>query len=276
MKFLPLSANAVELVDKDLKELTDEEINELIRMYFDHLVVIARNQSFTPQQLVEFADRIGVYERLPADVVEQRSPDGVDGVQRVCAGYNPDGTARGLFGHDGDLDWHANRPSAEAERKPIIMLYAAHDSAGSRISWANMAMAYADLPGNVQDWLEDKMGIYGFEPNTYTQSFNIWKPHRNLMGQKFIRTGPTGVRGMFFPRYQFFGFKDVEPLVNDEMVALLTEHAYQEKYFYHHDYQDGDIILGDQWLTVHKRWACELGNRMLYRVSMDWSKTTLE
>lgn len=273
MKYQLLSANAVELVDVDLKACSDEDLKELIRLYHDHLVVVARKQSFTAQELIDFADRIGEWERLPADVVAQRSPDGVDGVQRVCAGHNPDGTAMGLFGHDDDLEWHANRPSSEKDRKPIVLLHAVKASAGSRISWANMVMAYDELPEERKQWLNGKLGIYGFEPNTYTQSFNIWKPHRNEKGQPFVRTGPTGLKGMFFPRYQFFGFKDVEPEENDRVVQELIDHAYQEKYFYHHDYQDGDIIMGDQWFTVHKRWACELGERLLYRVTMDWSKT---
>jgi alpha-ketoglutarate-dependent taurine dioxygenase len=80
---------------------------------------------------------------------------------------------------------------------------------------------------------------------------------------------------MFFPYHQFFGFKDVDKKLSDNIVDKLYNHSYQEKYFYHHDYQDGDVIFGDQWLTVHKRWKTDLGDRMLYRVSMDWSKVRI-
>lgn len=276
MKLQIHNGNAVEVQDYDLKNITSEDAHQIMKLYFNHLVVVFRNQKLTASDMINIAKKFGDPEFFDEKTIQQRSPMGVDGVQRVCKGFNPDGTPMGLFGHDGDLDWHANRPSAEDDRKPIIFLYAVHDTIGSRISWANMAMAYSDLDEQTKLFLEDKKGIYGFEPNTYTQSFNIWKAHRNLDGQDFIRVNPIGIKGMFFPYFQFFGFKDMDDETSNFYKQKLYEHAYQEKYFYHHDYQDGDVILGDQWLTVHKRWATELGNRMLYRVSMDWSKINLD
>lgn len=276
MKTLLHSGNAIEILDYDLRKITPEDANEIMKLYFKHLVVVFRKQNLLPSDMINIALQFGSPEFFDNETVKQRSPMGVNGVQRVCKGFNEDGTPMGLFGHDDDLDWHANRPSAEQDRKPIIFLYAAHDSNKSRISWANMAMAYEDLDQETKDFLEDKKGIYGFEPDRYTKSFNIWKSHRNLEGQKFIRTNCAGLKGMFFPYYQFFGFKDVDEDISKKYTDKLFQHAYQEKYFYHHDYQDGDVLLGDQWLTVHKRWATELGNRMLYRVSMDWSKIDIE
>ena len=272
MKYNLLDANAIELYDVDFKSLSTEEVNEIANLYFKHLVVVSRNQHLTAEDMMRVANQFGVPEYFDAETHLQRAAENVNGVQRVCKGTNPDGTARGLFGHDEELGWHANRPSAENERKPIIFLSAAHDCNGSKISWANMALAYEDLDQEVKDYLEDKDGIYGFEPNTYTQSFNIWKPHRNDKGQRFIRVNPAGVKGMFFPYYQFFGFKGVDAETNKHYKEMLFAHSYQDKYCYHHSYQDGDIIMGDQWLTVHRRHACDLGNRMIYRVSMDWSK----
>lgn len=267
--------NAVEILDYDLRNVNINDAHEIMELYFNHLVVVFRNQTLTPQDMIKIAKVFGDPEFFNDTIVSQRSPDGVNGVQRVCKGFNPDGTPMGLFGHDDDLEWHANRPSAEHDRKPIVFLYAHSHSQNSRISWANMQMAYDDLDQETKDFLEDKKGIYGFEPNTYTKSFNIWNPHRNLEGQNFIRVNPIGVKGMFFPYYQFFGFKDIDKETSDYYTKKLFEHAYQEKYFYHHDYRDGDVLFGDQWLTVHKRWATELGERMLYRVSMDWANIDL-
>lgn len=275
MKTKILSANAIEIYDLDLNDITKDDVNYIARLYFQHLVVVIRNQKLNAKDLIEVASKFGEPEIFDEKVFEQRAAEGVNGVQRVCKGSHDNGTPKGLFGHDDELDWHANRPSAETERKPIIFLYAHSNTQGSRISWANMALAYQDLDNQTKEWLEDKKGIYGFEPDTYTKNFNIWKKHRNLDGQDFIRTNCLGVKGMFFPYHQFFGFKDVDKKLSDNIVDKLYNHSYQEKYFYHHDYQDGDVIFGDQWLTVHKRWKTDLGDRMLYRVSMDWSKVRI-
>ena len=272
VKYKILDANAVEVYDVDYKNLSPDDVSQIADLYFKHLVVISRNQHLTPEDMIKVANQFGIPEYFDPETQRQRAAENVNGVQRVCKGFNPDGTPAGLFGHDEELNWHANRPSAENERKPIIFLAAAHDTNGSKISWANMALAYEDLTQQTKDFLENKKGIYGFEPNTYTKSFNIWKSHRNKEGQDFIRVNPAGIKGMFFPYFQFFGFKDVDEETSNYYKELLFKHCYQDKYCYHHEYEDGDIIFGDQWLTVHKRWACDLGNRMIYRVSMDWSK----
>lgn len=275
MKTQLLNANAIEIKDIDLKNITPDDANEIARLYFTHLVVVIRNQDLTAQDLIDVAYKFGEPEFFDEKTYLERAAEGVNGVQRVCKGFNNDGSHKGLFAHDDELDWHANRPSAETDRKPIIFLYAHSNTAGSRISWANMALAYEDLEDDIKDWLSDKKGIYGFEPNSYTKNFNIWRRHRNENGQECVRTNDLGVRGLFFPYHQFFGFKDVAEQESKQMTEYLRNHCYQEKYFYHHDYRDGDVIFGDQWLTVHKRWACELGDRMLYRVSMDWSNIIL-
>lgn len=270
MKCIPLVANALQIDDVDLNTITDSELQIIAELYFTNLVLVFKNQNLTANGMIDIAKRFGEPEMFDSKTMTERSP-GVNGVQRVCAGTNKNGSAKGLFGHDTELNWHSNRPSSEDERKPIIFLYAKNNTEGTRISWLNMALAYNDLDDDIKDFLEDKKGIYGFEPDTYTD-FNIWKSHRNIGGQNFIRMSPAGIKGMFFPYYQFFGFKGVDKKLSDSITEKLYEHAYQEKYMYHHNYEDGDVILGDQWLTVHKRWACKLNERMIYRISMDWSK----
>lgn len=270
-----LTANFIEISNIDVKNISDDDFKLLANLYINHLVIFIRGQVLEADEFLAFANRFGDLELLDETTQQQRGIPGLNGIQRVCAGTNPDGSQTGLFGHDSDLDWHANRPSAELERKPNVMLYAVEHSAGSKIGWLNMCLAYDDLPNDKKDWLEDKLGIYGFEPNTYTKHLpsNVWKSHRNNAGQKFIRTFDNRLKGMFYPKFQFFGFKDVPKEESDSMVEYLDNHTYKSnKYVYIHEYNDGDIIIGNQWLTVHKRYATTLGGRLLYRITTDNKK----
>lgn len=176
----------------------------------------------------------------------------------------------GLFGHDHDLDWHANRPSAELERKPLIWLRSVFGTEGSRTSWANCTKAYQDMSIEQQNQIAHLYGIFGFEPNSYT-SWNEWKSHRNTEGIKLVRSVP-GLSGqvLFFPFLQLFGFKDKTEEEFQKIYQNLKEHVLQDKYIYHHDWQDGDVLISEQWGTIHKRWECDVSQRMLHRISFGW------
>ena len=51
----------------------------------------------------------------------------------------------------------------------------------------------------------------------------------------------------------------------------LIEHTTQEKYIYHHDWDDGDLVISEQWLGIHKRWKFEgMPNRLLHRAVFDF------
>ena len=79
----------------------------------------------------------------------------------------------------------------------------------------------------------------------------------------------TGVEGLYFPYLQVRGFVDVPQAEATELIKWLGEYTIQEKYVYHHHWQDGDIVLGDQWHGIHKRWKfVNLETRVLHRAAL--------
>jgi alpha-ketoglutarate-dependent taurine dioxygenase len=43
---------------------------------------------------------------------------------------------------------------------------------------------------------------------------------------------------------------------------------------YHHDWEDGDVVISEQYLSIHKRWEFEhMDKRVLHRLTMDMDKT---
>ena len=58
-----------------------------------------------------------------------------------------------------------------------------------------------------------------------------------------------------------------------ELYEILKDHVLQEKYMYKHEWQDGDLVLLEQNLLLHKRYYFEnITDRLLHRVSFDDSK----
>ena len=53
----------------------------------------------------------------------------------------------------------------------------------------------------------------------------------------------------------------------------LTGHILNDKYMYHHHWDDGDIVMSDQDITLHKRWYFgSMKDRLMWRLAHDVSK----
>jgi taurine dioxygenase len=77
---------------------------------------------------------------------------------------------------------------------------------------------------------------------------------------------------MFFPFLQIFGFEGYEQEEFESIMQELTDHVLKDEFAYHHDWEDGDIVLSEQWLSIHKRWDFDgMDNRVLHRIAFDYS-----
>ena len=77
---------------------------------------------------------------------------------------------------------------------------------------------------------------------------------------------------MFFPFLQIFGFDGYEQEEFESIMQELTEHVLKDEFAYHHDWEDGDIVLSEQWLSIHKRWDFDgMDKRILHRIAFDYS-----
>ena len=98
-----------------------------------------------------------------------------------------------------------------------------------------------------------------------------FKEHINSHPIPLIRKNQMNdQKGIYFPFNQIFGFEGLEEEEFNGLMDEIKAHILNEKYIYHHDWQDGDLIISEQWLTIHKRWPCNVGKRVLHRITMDY------
>lgn len=266
----------IEILGLDLSTAHSSSLLEVGRLAAENLIVVIRDQKLSPQREDYICRQIGSVEEVigPREAFCPLSENGekVKSILQVSGMRDANGAPMGIFGHDSDLDWHANRASSEKERKPLVWLYSVFGSEGSRTSWANCSAAFHDLDKPTQEELSSLSGIFGFEPNRYTAVEGFFHSHRNLDGIKMVQTVKgTNRQGLYFPFLQLFGFKDKSEEYSQALINRLVEHVLQPQYVYHHDWRDGDVIISEQWMTIHKRWACDVSHRMLHRITFDYS-----
>jgi|AntAceMinimDraft_1070359.scaffolds.fasta_scaffold01598_3 alpha-ketoglutarate-dependent taurine dioxygenase len=255
------------IIDEDLRTLTQEEIFEVCKLIVKNTVVVFRNQTLTEQDELKFCKTIGGVQ--PTRFEHTKNLSLSNGILRVTGKKNEQGEP-GLFGHKAVLDWHCNSPGAKT-RHPIIWLYGVEGTSGSKTSWINNALAYNDLPEDFKKEINNIEIFCGYETGKFSDSDFFRQGINYANPLKLVYTNIAGETGLFFPFLQIFGFKDKSEDYFNSVMKRLTEHILQEKYMYHHDWQDGDVVIAEQWLGIHKRWPFEgMGERILHRIAFNY------
>ena len=256
-------------VNEDIRTLTKEDIIEVCKLTVSNTVTVFRNQNLTPQQEMDFCSSWGncqISESNPG----VNSITVIPGILRVTGKKNAAGRP-GLFGHKEALDWHANQPSSK-DRKPLIWLYGVEGTEGSRTSWINMIDAYNDLDEDFKQEINDIKVYCGYKKDSYSPS-SFFKEHVNTDNAiPLVCTNKAGKTGLFFPFLQIFGFEGYSEEQFQSIMNRLRKHVLQDKYAYHHEWQNGDVVIAEQWLGIHKRWEFEhMEKRILHRIAFDYS-----
>lgn len=274
------------LDDFDFAQATTEDINQIGRLLATNTLVVARNQNhLTTQDEVRIADMFGGVEDLTrfGNVAPYKNfilPDSNGKVARVTGELDEHGEP-GLFGHVSDLDWHCNQPGMPT-RKPLVWLFGVRGTVGSKTSWTNNILAYNDLSKDWKERIADLKMICGWRKDSYSEydfgraKSGILEDFNEHYTPNLVHTNAGGQTGLFFPFLQFRNFVGLTEEESINIIEPLKSHVLQEKYIYHHDWQDGDVVIAEQWLGIHKRWRFDgMPNRVLHRVCFDFTNIDL-
>ena len=264
------------IVEEDINSLSREQIQEVGKLITSNMVVVFEKQTLTDRQEVNFCKQIGKCQFVVNPFFEKDNqrfgPMAVnEHILRVTGEKNEKGEP-GLFGHTSALDWHANQCS-NPDRNPLIWLYGVKGTSGSRTSWINTIEAYKDLDKTIKSRLQGKKIYCGYEKGRYSTSDTfIDHIHQDVLFD-LVMTNKAGQTGLYFPFLQTFGMAGTTEEEYTEIWTQLRDHILQEKYMYHHDWNDGDVVISEQWLSIHKRWEfADMESRVLHRIAFDYNK----
>jgi taurine dioxygenase len=270
----------VEYSDIDLKEATAAEIKLIGSTILSNLCVVIKDQKLTPDEQLTIAKMIGNVETHydTEETKEQTKHISIaDGVTRVTAAENEHGVP-GLFNTSDDLEWHCNA-AFKRKRHPIIWTYGASGVSGSRTSWLDMTKVFDSLSRHKKyelSQLKVHTGYqygYGTSDDTIREGIRTVRDGRSTNPFPLVYTNPAGRKGLYFPFYQVFG---IEGYTEDKFFEFRDEImklAIKDENMYNHDWELGDIVLSEQWLTLHKRWAFDkMDQRMIHRIALDYRK----
>lgn len=280
----------IEVHDFDVTSVSVEEMLELQQLLYKHLIVVIKDQDTDPRKFARLMDHMGPLANVNqwattryGDFVEEipnhrpdydtwEDPDTYP-LQRV-SGMKKLNRPTGIFG-TGILDWHCNLNGPE--RADGLGLQALEGTQGTVTTWMNSAPALRDATVEFRDRLSEAYAEYKYDPITWAKGTNKEQLDFMMLNSFdykmwLLQQNKAGTQGIYFHKLN----KCNVISKHDKLQQELEEYLFQEKYLYHHEWQDGDIVLSEQLLTLHKRQTDDpdkLAKRVLNRVTFRLSNT---
>ena len=259
----------------DFNSATQSDINEIARLLATNTLVVARGQHLTVQDEVRIAKMFkdpqvfNTEDENSSDTMFQGAEvKDSDNMALRVTGEKDEHGRTGIAGHEDEMQWHANDQTTP-NRKPLVWLYSVKGSKGSRTSWNNNILSYNNLPKERREPLENlKLVPY--------QNVSLNENEDNSVGKvnyypNLVMENIAGKKGFYFPFYQISGFKDMSEYESKEIIDWLSEYTVRDEFCYHHDWEDGDVVIAEQWLGIHKRWPFKnIEERLLHRMAFDF------
>jgi len=261
-----------EILGVDLsRPLDDGTFARISDAFFEHQVVVFRNQKLTPSQQIAFTRRFG---ELEHHVRKEHRLDGYPEILVVSNVVDERGAAIGV--QDAGRFWHSDL-SYKQVPSLLSALYALEVPVRDGLvlgatSFASATAAYEALPEGRQRRLQGLRNVH---------SYRYYRA-RNLQAQKeeqargarvveehspneeqlrsvpdvevpIVRTHPrTGRKGLFINEAhtsRVLGLPEEEGMA---LLAQLCAHIVQPEFRYEHDWRAGDLLMWDNVSVQHK------------------------
>lgn len=271
--------------DFDLTKATQDDINQICKLVAKNTLVVIRNQNLSIEEEVRilkmFKDPQKFIVEEADDYVGTLAGAVVKGSEDLflrVSGKKDDQGRAGIAAYDCEMIWHCNEPGVE-DRKPLVWLLSVEGSKGSRTSYTNNSLSYIDLPEELKQELENyHLEIYqglglGKDDleSDYNELLKMGKDGFAEYNPPLIKINKAGNKGIYFPMYHVHKIKELDETRSKEITDFLREFVVREEYVFHHDWEDGDVLIADQEIGIHKRWPFpKITERTLHRACFDY------
>ncbi len=277
----PLEHVGVEVSGFDINAPLTESIKaELKSLWYEHAILVFRDQDISPEKQIEFSRIFGSLEIHPLKI---NTSDEHPELFVLENGGDKDGFFTAFYEGEeivGRLDWHMDlhytaRPNHGALLRAVVV--AEEDGL---TGFGDLAKAYDALDSDTKDLLEKLEVAYsfsmqrrhmryvnleGYEPGPYSpkKPSDVGYPDFADAVYPAVVTHPISGRKVLEIVEQFLD-RVITPqqfgLSNDESIELLERlvaHTKKPEFTYFHQWRDGDMVLWDNWRAMH----CATGTR---------------
>ena len=262
---------------KKLADFSDKEILEVAKEVQTGRPVFFYEQDLTQADYIKVMRRFGEPETPRLWMNPKDNPEIF-----IVSGKKIDGQKVGMFGET-ELGWHSNGNSRKDIKKILVGLYCHKECEDTTLSMVNTRDVFRDFSQEDKDYYSNITCYFKYKNNTMMvieegdPELEVMDGHSGQIRELVGKHPHTGEEYIYFS-YHFIrkvwytppgGKRQV--VDRDEFVDKLFKKIMRSKYMDHHIFKVGDLILMDQFASLHRRTAINDLNRELWRIANDYN-----
>lgn len=257
--------------------VSDSTAAEIERAMDQYAVLVFPDQIITDEQQYAFSTHFGVMEKATGDII---APDDRRLSMDINDISNLDKQGRPLARDDrtrlftlGNMLWHSDSSFKSIPAKYSLLSARVIPDSGGNTEFADMRAAWAQLDKSLQNECEGAVcqhsqlfsrGKLGFDDFT-DEERQKWQPVQQPLVRQFSRDNR---RSLYLSSH--IGSIEGWPTPEARLfIQDLTEHATQSKFVHSHQWQQWDLVMWDNRVTMHR------ARRYPHTVVRDMRRTTV-
>jgi taurine dioxygenase len=265
----------VHRTDRNILACDPAELQHLSNTIHTQGLVVFTDQNLTESDFCALGRKFGEPEAPGLFMNPTEHPE----IYLVTGRRDSAGNKLGMFGNT-ELGWHSNGNSRHLIDKILVMLYCVNADHNTCTSWCNTTMPFNDLSESDRDyWRSIKIRLK-FQNNVWAHLEDEDDPELAILNghsgsiRPLVGQHPhTGSEYFYFP-YDFIikAWQGSKQIDHSQMIERLKKIIFRQRYQYHHIFQSGDLILSDQFTSLHRRTPVQDDHRLLWRLAGDFTK----
>lgn len=264
------------------KGLSEETMEDVRRVWLEHVVAVFPDQDVNDDQHIEFSERIGALELINMSALQ------MDGRPEIYKATNLDENDEIMVDdhpiltiNRGNQKWHSDSSFKSVPATASMLRAYIVPEEGGNTEFANMAAAYDALDDDTKELCDGLVAIHDFywsrrdvEEQAFTQEERDAIPP---VRHPLIRVHPeTGRKAIYAGSHT----REIEGWDMERSRALidrLIAHATQPEFTYSHKWNIGDMVLWDNRAALHRGMAFDdqRAKRRLHRTTIAGDGPTL-
>ncbi len=259
----PLSdACGAEILGVDLrKPLDPQTLKAIEEAWYEHLVIIFRDQDISNDDQVRFCKYFGDLEEVRTGKYANEE------MQYTMMITNVTDTGMQTALENGEMWFHSDQCYYEMPCRASTLYAMEIPSVGGNTLFANCYKAWEMLPSDLQEKLQQLKAhnIYDYAGNPLKRGDNI-DPNAPQYSHPVARLHPkTGKYALYVNRLMTDYIEGIEPEESDDVLQQLFEHSEKPEFTYEHVWRLGDLMMWDNRCAMHARTDFDPDERRMMR-----------
>ena len=256
-----------EIVDLDISnKLTQDQINFINQSWDERLVLVFKKQNLDDHKLINFSKYFGELDPPGPNPYGITFLPEFPEINVISNVKNEQGTPIGNLG-DGEAVWHADMTYLQLPPKAGILYALEVPENQGNTHFANMALAYSELPNRLKEKIDDKILIHDSAHNSagmLRKGYSEVDNPSDTPGARHpmvITDKNTNKKLLFLGRRPHAYIIGLELEESENLLNEIWEHATQDKFTWTQKWEKGDLLMWKNLNVLHKRDAFDPNTR---------------